>query len=473
MSWQEKGDAPGFAQGFVPGFALEFAQGAAADGHARTCAPVTIGTARRATGGSTLHVILDVSRLLLSVHRTSPSGIDRVEMAYARHWLAAPEGAASFVAQSPWGWFAALPRGAVAELVACIGDAWANGEGGASLARARRLAVGLQARLALGGGRGALRHILATRRPAAFLLVSHRSLERLGPIAALRRAGARFVPLIHDLIPLTHPEYSRPRQTRAHAARVATTAALADGIIVNSAATAEVLRPRLGGATPPIAIAPLGVAVGPARPAAPAAAPHFVCLGTIEPRKNHLLLLHLWRSLATGGTPPHLYVIGRRGWENENILDLLERCEALRGLVTELPSPPDRTVAGLLVGARALLYPSFVEGYGLPVAEALALGVPVLCSDLPSLREIGGGVPDYLDPLDGPAWSRAILDYAAPASAARAAQLTRLGPWQAPSWEAHFATVDTLLDGLAAGAAAPLPAPLPEAEPRPPVAAAA
>ena len=72
----------------------------------------------------------------------------------------------------------------------------------------------------------------------------------------------------------------------------------------------------------------------------------------------------------------------------------------------------------LLRGARALLLPSFAEGFGFPVIEALQLGVPALCSDIAALRETGGAVPEFLDPLDGPGWHQAMLDYAAPRFAA-------------------------------------------------------
>ena len=327
---------------------------------------------------------------------------------------------------------------------------------------ARRRAVGaalpILAGLGIGAGKRALRHVLAQAgqhggRRSVFLLVSHRALDQAASVAPLRRAGAAFVPFIHDLIPLSHPEYARPPQVRRHAARIATVSAMADGVVVNSAATAASLRAELAARrlpAPAVAVAPLGL---PSRPAPPAAsdaptAPYFVCLGTIEPRKNHLLLLHLWRDLAArlGDAAPRLLLIGRRGWENENILDLLDRCHALRGLVRECGTPSDAEVASLLAGSRALLFPSFAEGYGLPLAEALALGVPALCSDLPALREVGGAVPDYLDPLDGAAWRRAVLDYADPASAARAAQLRRLAHWRAPTWDAHFAAVDALLE---------------------------
>lgn len=422
-----------------------------------------------------MHVILDVSRLLSCVRRTSPSGIDRVEMAYAKRWIGFPATECSFVAQSPWGWFGTIPRATTAALLHALEETWALGGGPrTALHRARRIAATVQAGLALGAGRSALNATLAAQRRAIFLLVSHRSLEHEAPIAALRRAGARFVPLIHDLIPLTHPEYSRTRQIRCHAARVTTIANQADGIIANSAATAATLLPRLalhGRSAPPLVVAPLGIEFAAPPPAEAPAEPYFVCLGTIEPRKNHLLLLHVWRDLvaraqATPGhpAPPKLLVLGRRGWENENILDLLERCETLRGPVQEIGTPPDHRVTALMAGASALLFPSFVEGYGLPVAEALALGVPVICSDLPVLREVGGVVPEYLDPLDGPAWLRMVQDYANPDSPRRAAQLGRLGQWAAPRWSDHFTQVDGLLEQVAS---APRPATRPASAPQP------
>ncbi len=421
-----------------------------------------------------MHVILDVSRLLFCVRRVSPSGIDRVEMAYVRRWLAEPPEACTFVAQSLLGRFGTMSRASVAALVDTLGESWERGRADPPrLLLLRRLLARVQAGLLAGLGRLSLRARLESSDRSVFLLVSHRALEWRGPIAALRRRGAAFVPLIHDLIPTTHPEYARPSQVMAHRSRIATTAALADGIIVNSAATAETLLPFLRGrrpALPPICVAPLGVERRPSPCHTLPTEPYFVALGTIEPRKNHLLLLHLWRDLAArlGPRAPRLVLVGRRGWENENILDMLDRCTALGGLVQERGAAPDAQVTELLAGARALLFPSFTEGYGLPVMEALAQGVPVLASDLPSLREVAGTVPDYLDPVDGIGWRDAILDYAGPDSARRAAQLARLAGWQPPAWEDHFAQVDVLLAQLAgAMASRRLPRPLADRAPEP------
>ncbi|MEL0212200.1 MAG: glycosyltransferase, partial [Novosphingobium sp.] len=155
--------------------------------------------------------------------------------------------------------------------------------------------------------------------------------------------------------------------------------------------------------------------------------PWFVCLGTIEPRKNHLLLLHLWRDLAQTLPPekvPRLVVIGRRGWENEQVLDMLERCPSLAPHVEEVAGCSDRKLATLVRGARALLMPTFAEGFGMPIAEALSVGVPVICSDIPAHHEVGGDTPDYAGPLDGARWKSLVLDHAerGPAWQAQAAR---------------------------------------------------
>jgi glycosyltransferase involved in cell wall biosynthesis len=149
-----------------------------------------------------------------------------------------------------------------------------------------------------------------------------------------------------------------------------------------------------------------------------------------------------------GAATPHLVVIGQRGWECENVVDLLERSQQLRGVVHEIADCPDAQLAQYVGHARALLFPSFAEGYGMPLVEALSLGTPAIATDLPAFREAAGDVPDYLHPLDGPAWMQAILDYARPDSARRAAQLQRLQHWRAPTWDEHFRLVESLLEEL-------------------------
>jgi len=94
------------------------------------------------------------------------------------------------------------------------------------------------------------------------------------------------------------------------------------------------------------------------------------------------------------------------------------------------------------------LFPSFAEGYGLPLVEALGASVPVIASTLDVFREIGQGVPDLLPPDDVDGWTNAVMAYSAPESPARAAQVARLAHFRAPDWAGHFAKTDMFLKSL-------------------------
>lgn len=283
----------------------------------------------------------------------------------------------------------------------------------------------------------------------------HSGLDSGNYSVKIRERGLRPLFFLHDLIPVSHPEYCRAGEAERHHRRLDTMLSVGKGLIVNSAVTHQELAgyaAERGLALPQCVVAPLA----PARFFSPSgtrplAKPYFVVLGTIEPRKNHLLLLHLWRQLVAemGDAAPHLVVIGQRGWECEQVVDLLDRCTPLQGHVTELSRCDDKDLATWLAHANALLFPSFMEGFGIPLVEALMLGVPVIASDLPVFREIAGDIPDYLDPLDGLGWRQAVLDFMVLDSRRRSAQLARMKNYTPPTWQAHFAIVEELVEQIA------------------------
>jgi glycosyltransferase involved in cell wall biosynthesis len=380
-------------------------------------------------------IVLDISRLLSRILDAAPTGVDRVEMAYARGLLAAVPDRLSFAAVHPTGYHGRLSTFWVKRYLAATEKRWVEGNR-KSIARWKIEAFWW---LVFLGPRRTPRRTAAARiylQSSPHHLDQPKLVERI-----LKREDARLVCLVHDLIPIEHPEYTRPEGAADHRRRIDTIVRLASGIVTNSAATARALAPFLeeAGRSPVVAVAPLGTHHTDTPPPPPAE-PYFLCVGTIEPRKNHLLLLNIWRRLAekrADADLPRLIVAGRRGWENENVIDMLERCPAIVRHVTEENGLSDAQLARLMAGARALLLPSFAEGYGMPVAEALQAGVPVICSDLPALREVGGDVPEYLDPLDGLSWIDAIEAYATPNSARHAAQRARMAGWEAPDWPSH------------------------------------
>lgn len=380
-------------------------------------------------------LLLDVTRLCgRLLEGRLPTGVDRVSLEYLRHFRHNAQALVRYRGR----WIVLAPR-ASARLFATLLDP------GADFRRVIRWCVGPGYVLNWGhAGAGCV-----------LLNTGHSGLDHPAYALQVRRRGLRAVFFLHDLIPITHPEYSRPGEAEKHQRRVHTMLAAGSGVLVNSHATRTALEcyaARCGEPRPLCTVAPLAPAALPA-PAAerPIAAPYFVMLGTIEPRKNHLLLLHLWRQLAEeqGARAAHLVLIGQRGWECEQVVDLLERCPALRGLVIELPRCGDAALATWLHHAQALLFPSFVEGFGMPLIESLAAGLPVIASALPVFREVAGEIPEYLDPLDGSGWKARVQDYANVESAGRRAQLARLQGYQAPGWPQHFKLVEAMIERIA------------------------
>lgn len=393
-------------------------------------------------------VVFDISRLISRVRHRRPSGVDRVEMAYARGLLDSFQGDLAFAAMHPTGLYGRLSRDDVLAYLQELEARWAGPEG-SSGERSLVSVLPWMARLMPS------RNGIGTA--DVLVQVSPHHLHRTARMRAIiAQENARFICLVHDLIPIEFPEYARPGGKALHEVRMANVAELADAVIVNSAATGASLSRWIaarGTAAPPVHVALLGTEMLPY--AAPFERedhkPYFVCLGTIEPRKNHLLLLHLWRHMAQTMQPcdvPQLIVIGRRGWENEQIIDLLERCSVLKPFVTELNGCGDEQLAAFLRGAQGLLMPSFAEGYGMPIAEALLAGTPVIASDLLAHREAGRAVPDYLDPLDGLGWQNAILDYTQNGKL-RQAQIDRLSQWRAPDWNEHIAIATKAIRSIA------------------------
>jgi glycosyltransferase involved in cell wall biosynthesis len=381
-------------------------------------------------------IVIDVTRLLgRFLKGRLPTGVDRVSLAYVQHFSARAQAVVRLGGRT-----ILLPALASRQLFAELLNPSAD---------FTRTVLRLV-------GREYLRFQRHGKLRGAILFnTGHSGLERAAYPSQLRRLGVRPVFLVHDLIPITHPEYCRVGELDKHVTRMNNVLHLASGVIANSQATLDELAryaQSTGLPMPPATAALLAAPAFPASaPGRPMAEPYFVILSTIEPRKNHWLLLQLWRRLVErlGPRAPRLLVIGQRGWECENVVDLLERCEALRGVVTELPTCSDSDLATYLRHSQALLFPSFAEGYGMPLVEALAAGVPVIASDLPAFREIAGNIPDYLDPLDAVDWMARIEAYARDDSPERGAQMARLAHFSPPSWSGHFELVEQLLESLA------------------------
>ncbi len=438
--------------------------------------------------------LLDISRLLSRLHRKTPTGIDRVELAYVRHYLdqaAAERWDVRFALTTPFN-TGLLARGLGENIVRSAVQRWCAGTDDPASEAAYRavcdvLATPLDADRARATDRTPHRAIKRAQRspdildkrtealiaaayaqaavaaPAAarrrdtswwYLHASHINLDHPRRLRWLQAAALPSMFLLHDLIPISHPEYFRPAEDAHHRLRMQTLARRAAVVIFNSKMTGDAWDAHVDAAgltRPRGAVVPLGIeetfCAGRDGPAPAAAAPYFVVVGTIEARKNISFLLHVWRQWIQDGRAPRarLVVVGRRGWESENAIDLLERSTALASSVVEVAELGDVGLAALLRGARALLAPSLVEGFGLPIAEALALGVPVIASDIAAHREVGGVFAEYVDPIDGPGWLAMLDAYVQPDAPRPDAMRRKARCYRPTTWAEHIDAVESIL----------------------------
>jgi glycosyltransferase involved in cell wall biosynthesis len=397
--------------------------------------------------------LIDLTRLVSRLDRGAPTGIDRVELAYLRHF--AEDDVPCFALTSTPLGVLLLDRAGARHVLARATGAAVAGPGDLIGRLTRRAQPGR------GRDEADLRRMALARSPrpglAATLrrhlppgtdcfLVGHSDLAEPMLQALKRGGGGRVVVLLHDTIPLDHPGLARPGTPARFAAQVRAVASGADLVVFASAEAAARAVPHLAGfgRLPPHLVAPLGVGGACPDPAAlppdlcADGRPLFLALGTIEPRKNHTLLLDIWERLhasLAASRIPRLVVAGARGWANAAVFRRLDSRPFVGRTVVEHAGLSDGAVAALMDRSAALLFPSLAEGFGLPPAEAAARGLPVIAAPLPALRETLGDYPTYLQTDDPLAWMRAIL---ARAEAAGRTPPAPRPPLAVPTWADHF-----------------------------------
>ena len=363
------------------------------------------------------------------------TGVDRVEFAYLDHFLRLPTPCLG-LARTALG-FLILDRTAMTALRDCTLDltrndvigliAWRRDPTrGRAEAALRRLAI------ARGTNRG-LARLLRRHLPAgsSYFNTGHANLDDR-VFRQIHAAGLNIAVLVHDTIPLNHPEFARPDTVEPFRRKMQVVATHADLVIHTTKATRALTEAQLArlGRVPDGLTANLGVPVAEPSPTEAPAQPYFVTLGTIEPRKTHALLLDLWAQMPEA---PGLLILGSRGWSNHEVF---ARLDALPddSPVQERAGLTDGQIAFLLQDAKGLLFPSFVEGFGIPALEAASLGTPVVASDLPVFQELLGEFAVYLDVTDSYSWMETISRLAKVGITKRATKTP-------PKWAEHFKLV--------------------------------
>jgi glycosyltransferase involved in cell wall biosynthesis len=395
---------------------------------------------------------LDLTRSLTRVGRVAPTGIDRVEHAWAKHLLASnPE--MRGLCRTTRG-FLLLPPDGVRALVTemhnggqALGpaDTWSRltGRGDRPRHRAEALLRGYAIDRCTPWGLRAMaaRHEVRTYVNAGHINHTDRVLK------PLRHAGASVVVLIHDLIPISHPHLVPPQQPGRFAERLSRVADHASLVVTVSEDTESELgrhwAPRAK--VPALLRAEIGVSSVPeAEPKAPSG--RFLMVGTLEPRKNHTVILSAWDLLADAlpsDAMPQLHILGQPGWRGEEIVAAIRNhCQFGKTISLDIAASDDALVDAFAM-ADTLLFPSLAEGFGLPPYEALAHGILPICADLPVLRSGLAADAVYVDPTDVYLWGATIKKRIA---GKLVGSRKRSAHW--PEWQDHFERVAAALAEL-------------------------
>lgn len=230
---------------------------------------------------------------------------------------------------------------------------------------------------------------------------------------AIREKRLRFALLIYDIIALRRPEWL-PRWSAEHfRAWFEKMVPLADVILTISTATATDMAAYVRDRGMVLRSVPTPIPIGtgfttrralshrPLSSRLPPPNSYALIVSTIEVRKNHTLLFRVWRRLLddmSATSVPILVFAGSVGWLTSDLMEQLRNCDFLGGKIIHIESPTDEELEGLYAGCLFTLFPSFYEGWGLPVTESHAFGRPSIISNTTSLREAGGSLARYIDP---------------------------------------------------------------------------
>jgi glycosyltransferase involved in cell wall biosynthesis len=278
--------------------------------------------------------------------------------------------------------------------------------------------------------------------------------------AAREIHGVRVAVLIYDIIPVRRPEWCDRQHAEVFRLWIDSMLPLCDRILSISRASAdEVLDyARLQNLTLRDTIHPIPIGTGfapsrtldellpvemPEISRLPKPGSYVLFVSTIEARKNHALLFRVWRNLLEqmpAEKVPTLVFAGRVGWLVQDLMQQLRNTNFLNGKIVLVEHPNDDELVALYRGCRFTLFPSFYEGWGLPVTESLALGKPCVISNRTSLPEAGGSLARYFDPEDVADALRVIRatiedEEGLAAWEARVAREFRRVPWEASAHE--------------------------------------
>lgn len=422
-------------------------------------------------------VALDLVSLFLAPVSRTLRGIDRVELAYARHFLDRWPGDCYAIIPTLWG-IRFYERDRALRYLGVIESFWQE-----NISRDKDLIYRTTRTQILGSPAPTaspqksgdisiakithrfLRAIVAARfsfgrsvrrslpQNTIYLNVGQLQIHRLFLRWLKDRPDIFAVFMVHDVTPIEYPVYHNTEIVSAHHKIIRNTAEFARAHIFPSRAARDSVLQELGKHNPLSTLSHVELLpvpdefLGPMEPDCElASANYFIVCGAMDPHKNHVFVLEIWKELLPilGPEMPKLVFAGSPKLASKAMLRMLQD-PALNKHVILSAGLSTAGMRNLMAHAKALLMPSMSEGFGLPIVEALAQNTPVIASDIEAHREAGRGSNTVFLPLSRKdAWISAVAELARK----HPGEVRQSSGYKPKTWADYFQGVERLLDLL-------------------------
>lgn len=265
----------------------------------------------------------------------------------------------------------------------------------------------------------------------------------------LKSEGVGIVAVVYDLIPLTHPQFCDENLVRVFDHWFGWVARTADGFVAISQTISEQVRQDVSRRMGPQAGAlkwhgyfrlgsdldqgqTSGLVRKPVLSMFSQGLPVYLMVSTIEPRKNHVYLVNAFEKIWANGGQVALCIVGKVGWKCAELVHRITQHPELGKRLFMFNDLSDTELERCYQQSRALVFPSFVEGFGLPLVEAMQRGLPAFASDIAVFREVGGEFLAYFDIGDPASLAHSVLAFE---SSGQFPAQKPVSDWAWPGWK--------------------------------------
>lgn len=283
------------------------------------------------------------------------------------------------------------------------------------------------------------------------------SMKRSVLLPKLKNNGVKLVVYIYDLIPITHPQFCHGNTVNNFISYVGAYLQYADLIMASTESTLDAIRSledQLGLPHVPSYATWLGAdfmikkgedeEVDQEAVQAAEAGSYVLMVGTIEPRKNHSYILKAFEKYLFAKNL-NLIFAGRIGWNMDAFMDALDSHPQKDKRLFHLVNMNDASIDYLYQHAFCVAFPTYNEGFGLPMIEAFERGIPVIAADIPVLREVAGDTARYCDIKSEESFAEAVTDWLEQPDHYRE-QVAKVKEYKAVTWNQVSETISGILD---------------------------